>query len=191
MSPAGRRPGPTTTSAEILAAARALFAQGGYPATTMRAVAERAGVNQALIRHFYGSKQQLFLAATSLPADAISLMLDTLEHTPRDVLGEHIVRAFVRIWQDSATSPQVRAFFRAAAGTEEGASTARQLADHVLVPRVTAILGIEPTRVAAMLAQLLGYAFLARIVGATPLAAATEDDVVALLSPTIQGYLDS
>ena len=48
MTPAGRRRGPTTSDAEILSAARGLFGRLGYRATTIRAVAEAAGVNQSL-----------------------------------------------------------------------------------------------------------------------------------------------
>jgi AcrR family transcriptional regulator len=190
MTPAGRRPGPSTTSAAILGAARTLFAHGGYQGTTMRAIAEQAGVNQALIRHFYGSKQDLFLSAVALPEEAIGAMMTTLERTPRQRLGEQIVAVFVHIWRDPTTSHQVQAFFRAAAGTEEGAKMARDLAEHLLLPRFVATLAIEPSIGAAIVAQLLGFAFLSVIVGAEPLSTASDETVVALLGPTVQAYLD-
>lgn len=190
MSPAGRRPGPTTTDAAILAAARDLFGRLGYRATTMRAVAAVAGVNQALIRHFFGSKQQLFMAALRFPEEPLREVFAVLADAPRERLGEHLVTIFVRAWQDPATSGQIQAVFRSAASDEDGAAMARRMAEDLVVPMVAGTLGIEKVQVAAAMAQLLGYAFLSTIVGAEPLAGLDEAAAVALLAPTVQSYLD-
>lgn len=189
MAPAGRRPGPTTTATAILVAARDLFARSGYQATTIRGVAELAGVNQSLIRHFYGTKQQLFMAAMQFPAEPLRQLMATLEGTPRERLGEGVVRVFVHAWRDPATSRQLQAVFRWAATNEEGSAMARRMVEDVLVPTVVARLGVEPRRVAAAMAQLLGYAFLSTIVRAEPLAGLDEDAAVALLAPAVQSHL--
>jgi len=191
MSPAGRRPGPTTTSAAILAAARDLFARSGYRATTVRRVAEVAGVNPALVRHFYGSKQQLFVAALEFPAEPLRQILSTLEESPREHLGERMVTIFVRAWRDPSTSQQLQAVFRSAAIDDEGSLLARRLVEDVIVPTVAATLRVEPQRVAAAMAQLLGYAFLSSILQAEPLAGLDEQAVVALLAPSVQAHLDN
>jgi len=47
-------------SSEILAAADELFGDGGYDAVSVRDVAERAGVNKALVFYYFGSKEELF-----------------------------------------------------------------------------------------------------------------------------------
>lgn len=190
MSPAGRRPGPTTTDAAILSAARELFGRLGYRATTLRNVAEAAGVNQALIRHFFGSKQQLFVAALEFPAEPLRRILALLDDAPRAELGELLVTVFVRAWRDPATSRQLQAVFRSAATDQEGAAMARRMVEDLVVPTVAGTLGIEPVAVAAAMAQLLGYAFLSRIVGARPLADLDEDAAIALLAPTVQRYLE-
>jgi AcrR family transcriptional regulator len=57
MATAGR-PG---TKARLLAAASALFAERGFHATTIRDIAERAGVNVAAGNYHYGSKKALYL----------------------------------------------------------------------------------------------------------------------------------
>ena len=57
--PAGRRPGPSTTADEVLTAALRLFAERGFTATTIRAIAAAAGVNPALVYHHFGDKQRL------------------------------------------------------------------------------------------------------------------------------------
>lgn len=189
MTSTGRRPGPTTTAAAILVAARELFAVAGYQATTIRAVAEQAGVNQALVRHFYGSKQQLFVAALEFPAEPLREMMRTLDESPPERVGESVVRVFVRAWRDPTTSQQLQAVFRSAAAGEEGATSARRMVEDLLVPTVVSMLGVEPRRVAGALAQLLGYAFLSTIVRAEPLTGLDEDAAVALLAPAIQAHL--
>ena len=189
MTPAGRRPGPTMTSETILLAARNLFAQSGYQSTTIRAVAERAGVNQALIRHFYGTKQQLFVAALEFPAETLGDIVATLKATPRELLGERIAAVFVRAWRDPSTSKQLQAVFRSAATDDEGSMLARRMTEEVVVPTLSRLLGVEPARVAAAMAQLLGYAFLSTIVRAEPLAGLDEAAAVALLGPAVQAHL--
>lgn len=190
MAAAGRRPGPTTTDAAILAAARELFGEVGYRATTIRGVAEAAGVNQALVRHFFGSKQQLFMAALQFPAEPLQEMAATLSGAPRDELGERMVRVFVRAWRNPATSRQLQAVFRSAATDEQGAAMARRMVEDMVIPTVTGRLGVEPGLVAAALAQLLGFGFLSSIVRAEPLASLDEESAVELLAPVVQHYLD-
>ncbi|WP_232831233.1 TetR family transcriptional regulator C-terminal domain-containing protein [Pseudogemmobacter bohemicus] len=47
----------------LISAAQALVAEGGRPAATVRAIAARAGVTPGLIRHYFGSKEELLRAA--------------------------------------------------------------------------------------------------------------------------------
>ena len=78
-SPRGRRPGAPDTRAEILASARALFADRGFGRTTIRAVAADAGVDPALVHHYFGTKDDLFVAALQLPgrpAGALAPVID-------------------------------------------------------------------------------------------------------------------
>jgi AcrR family transcriptional regulator len=60
MSSAERR-------AELLAAARELFLAGGYRATTTMAVAQRAGVSEALVVKHFGTKENLYREALAEP----------------------------------------------------------------------------------------------------------------------------
>ena len=59
----GRRPGKSGSREDIVRAARQLFADRGYAGTTMRAIAQKAKVDSALIHHFFGSKDRVFAAA--------------------------------------------------------------------------------------------------------------------------------
>lgn len=65
---AGTNPRPrdsVATRAALLAAARELFADRGYAGTTVRGVADRAGVNQALLFRYFGNKEALFTEAVT------------------------------------------------------------------------------------------------------------------------------
>ncbi|MFJ3924261.1 TetR/AcrR family transcriptional regulator [Streptomyces sp. NPDC090022] len=63
---------------ELLCAAAELFADRGYAATTTRAVAERAGMRQATMYHYFGGKEQLLaelLESTVAPSLALARRL--------------------------------------------------------------------------------------------------------------------
>ena len=189
MASRGRRPGPSNTRDEILAAARRLFAQHGFQATTMRGIAAEAGVNAALVHHYYGNKEQLLVAAMNLPLNPAVVIEQLRDAGPREQVGERLVRFFVRTWRDPSTGQPLQALLRAAAATEINAATMRQFIENVMVPRVATLLDVPPLRVAGAFAQLLGFALAGTIIRAEPLASAGEDDLVALLAPSVQRYL--
>lgn len=190
MASRGRRPGPSNTRDDILAAARRLFAQRGFQATTMRAIATEAGVNAALVHHYFGNKEQLLVAAMNLPLNPAAVIEQLRDAGPREQVGERIVRFFVRTWRDPSTGHPLQALLRNAA-TEAGAAPMRQFVENVMVPRVSAILGVPPLRVAGAFSQLIGFALAGTVIGVEPLASATEDELVGLLAPSVQRYLDA
>ncbi|HEY2983916.1 MAG TPA: TetR family transcriptional regulator [Jatrophihabitantaceae bacterium] len=186
----GRRPGPSSTRPEILAAARTLFASRGYHATTVRDIAAEAGVNAALVHHYFGSKDQVFVAAMNLPLNPADLISRLRYGGPRAQLGERVVRLFARTWRDPATGQPLQALLRAAASTEQGATMMRQFVEDVMLPRVSAELVVSRMRAAGAFSQLIGFALAATILRTEPLASASEDELVALLAPSVQRYLD-
>jgi AcrR family transcriptional regulator len=185
----GRRPGPSHTRDEILAAARRLFAQRGFQGTTMRGIAAEAGVNAALVHHYYGNKEQLLIAAMNLPLNPAVVIEQLRDAGPREQLGERIVRFFVRTWRDPSTGQPLQALLRAAAATDTSAASMRQFLENVMVPRVAGLLDVPPLRVAGTFSQLIGFALAGTILRVEPLASASEDDLVALLAPSVQRYL--
>ena len=70
----GRRPAGSGTREAILAAASRAFAEQGYPRTTLRGIARDAGVDTRLVTHYFGSKQDLFVAVVELPFDPEQVM---------------------------------------------------------------------------------------------------------------------
>jgi AcrR family transcriptional regulator len=69
----------------LIAAARELFACDGFDRTTVRAIADRAGVNQALLFRYFGNKEGLF--AEAIRGEALAL----LDEGPRTELLERTV----------------------------------------------------------------------------------------------------
>ena len=190
MATRGRRPGPSNTREEILVAARQLFAQRGYQATTMRAIAAEAGVNAALVHHYFGSKEQLLVAAMNLPLNPADAIRELRDAGPRDQLGERLVRFFVRTWRDPQTGQPLQALLRASASSDAGAATMREFVENVMLARLSMLLGIPRLRLAGGFAQLVGFALAGTVIGIEPLASASEDELVALLAPSIQRYVD-
>ena len=101
----GRRPGNQDTRGQIITAARQAFAEKGFAGASMRAIAAEAGVDPALIHHYFDSKQQLFLATVALPLELPESSRRSLLES-RDDLGERLVRtvlgsgtpSFSRLW---------------------------------------------------------------------------------------------
>jgi len=109
MPTRGRRPGNADTREQVLQAARRQFAEHGYAGATVRSIADEAGVNPALIHHYFGTKAQLHADAIDLPVD-IAAVLDTLlVQTPRDELAEALVRHAIAV---GATPPRAPACAR-------------------------------------------------------------------------------
>lgn len=189
MARAGRRPGPSTTAEEILDSAGRLFAERGFHATTIRAIAAGAGVNPALVHHYFGSKEQLFAAALRLPVNPADFLVE-LADGPRAELGARIVRRFIRTWRDPTTGQALQAVLRAATATDQGAAMLRRFAEDVMLERASRLFGVPRIRLAAAISQMLGLALMDTVVHVEPLVSADEDELVALLAPTIQLYLD-
>jgi AcrR family transcriptional regulator len=189
MARAGRRPGPTQTKDAILAAARAQFADHGYTGTTVRSVAAAAAVNPALIHHYFGSKDQLFLAALNMPINPAEAITQLLAAGPRAELPERLVRYFITAWRDPIIGQSLQAALRRAVGDEDSAALFRNLAENVLLTRAASALGVPTLQIATAMSHLIGLVLGATILRIEPLASASEDELVGLVAPAIRRYL--
>jgi AcrR family transcriptional regulator len=189
MAQAGRRPGQTETREKILDAARHRFAELGYDGATVRGIAADAGVNAALLHHFFGSKQQLFAASMNLPVNPAELVPTILEG-PRSGVGERLVRAFLRVWATPEGRTPFVAMLRAAATNEQVALMMRQFIEHAVLAQVAHALDVPRIRVTGIAAQMMGVALLRYVIKLPPLADADDEEIVALLAPVAQYYLD-
>jgi AcrR family transcriptional regulator len=186
---AGRRPAGSDTRGLILAAARSAFASTGYDATSLRGIARAAGVDSALVVHYFGSKDRLFAAMMRLP-DGFAENVVALAAQGRDGLGERLTRFFLAIWEDPVAREPMLALIRSAVSNEQAAATLRGFVTDALLARVAAALEASDQHLRATLAgsQLIGMAMLRYAVRVEPLASADVETVVAWLAPTLQRY---
>ncbi|WP_039797437.1 TetR/AcrR family transcriptional regulator [Nocardia araoensis] len=187
----GRRPGQSGAREAILAAARARFAEVGFDKTSVRAVATEAGVDPALVHHYFGTKQQLFAAVVELPVDPEST-LRIIEAAPLDRLGETILRAVVGVW-DSPAGPGVVAMVRSILSGSHDPSLARAFLLEVVLERVRRRIATPEddgrTRISLVASQMIGVLVGRKIIGVEPLSSMPAADLVAAVGPTLQRYL--
>lgn len=197
MSRRGRRPAGEDTRGAIVEAARQEFAEAGYDATSLRGVARRAGVDPALVHHYFDGKPGLFAAAMEVPLDPRALVQGVADG-PLEGVGARLVRTFLGVWD----APEGRVRFRALVGsvsTHEDA--ARMLREFVvreifgalvrrLAERHPEVSGADlETRAALAASQMLGIGLLRYVVELPVLAGADPEALVALVGPTVQRHL--
>lgn len=183
----GRRPGESGTREAILVAARESFAALGYGGTTIRAVARTAGVDPALVHHFFGSKDALFAAALELPVDPGVVVPRLLAGGP-DGLGERLVRTFLEIWDATPGQGPMLALLRSAVEHEQAAARLREfLTEIVLGPLVRSTgRGDADLRAALVATQMVGLAVTRYVLRIEPVASAPP----AVLAPAIGAAVD-
>jgi AcrR family transcriptional regulator len=187
---AGRRPGTSGTREAILGAARRQFAEAGYDRTTLRSVAAEAGVDPALVVHFFGSKQRLFLEAVDLPFVPAE-MVDRIVSGPRESLGRRMAEFVLGVLENPDARSRWVAMIRAATSEPEAARVLREVLETQVFAPIAEALGSDDARFRATLAgtQVVGLAMARYVVGVEPVASADPDTLVAAIGPTLQRYL--
>jgi AcrR family transcriptional regulator len=190
MARTGRRPGPSSTRASILAAAVECFAANGYDATSMRHIAAVAGVDPALVRRFFGGKEQLFTemaAAVIVPERAVAAVT---EGAP-EAAGERLLRYFLSLLGDVKHPGALLGLIRSAVTSEHAAGLLRRLLAEQVLGEIAASLHSETAELGAALAasQLVGLAIARNAVRLDALGTADPDDLVRWIAPVIQSYL--
>jgi AcrR family transcriptional regulator len=190
MARTGRRPGVSGTREAILDAARRAFAEQGYQRATIRDVARLAGVDPALVHHYFGTKQDLFVAAVRLPVNPVEQLTAVLAAEP-DQVGQRLVETFLSIWDHAADQSPLLALIRSAVADEQAAALLREfITEEVLGPLARRV-GSPDAQLRATLAgsQLIGLAMARYIIRVEPLASTPAAQVAAVVGPTVQRYL--
>lgn len=190
MNRSGRRPGTPDTRDAIVAVARRGFATRGYDATSLRAIAAEAGVDPALVIHYFGSKEGVFVAATGMPED-LPALFDGLAAFPARDRIEALVRGYLRLADSDDSRNAILALVRSAVSNDKAATMLREFLTAELLPVVAGLTGQpdEGLRASLVAAQLIGVAVLRHVLRVEPLAKATQDEIVALVVPAIERHL--
>ncbi|HEY1093877.1 MAG TPA: TetR family transcriptional regulator [Glycomyces sp.] len=189
---AGRRTGNPDTRAEILAAARRLFAEGSFEAVSMRRIATEAGVDPSLIHHYFGSKDDLFLAAIELPMDPAPEVAAVLKAGGVEGAGGRLMAAFVAIW-DGPHQDKLLAVVRTSLSKPAMSFVLRQLFEHRIVKTVEDVLGDQvdriPVRASFIASQVFGLVVARYILKLEPVASLSPSELAETIGPTIDRYL--
>jgi AcrR family transcriptional regulator len=185
----GRRPGSSDTRSQLLEAARAVFAERGYDGATVRMIADRAGVDPAMVNHWFGGKESLFTASLDIPVDPAVLIHDVLPGPP-ETLAWRIVPRFLDLW-DASGGGQMVTLVRSIAAHEAAARMMRDFVSRVILKRVVETVAPDRHEMRAALAatQIIGLGMIRYVLRLEPLASADRDTVVAAVAPNLQHYL--
>lgn len=186
----GRRPGAPDTRGTVLSAARTSFADRGFERTTIRGVAADAGVAPGMVHHFFGSKEELFLAALEVPFDPRVVLRPVAEGPPEEV-GRRLAGVMVTIWEDEARREPLLALLRSAMTSKAVAAMLRdgllRIAAAALGP---AVAGPDSgLRMQLAVSQVVGMELFRYVVEVEPLASTPADELVDRLAPVLQQHL--
>ncbi|MEU7902442.1 TetR family transcriptional regulator [Actinoplanes sp. NPDC049118] len=187
----GRRPGNQDTKQSILESARKVFAERGFDKASIRAIAGEAQVDPALVHHYFGTKEKLFLASMNSPIDPAEVIPKAMAGPPEEA-GERLVRLVLGIWDSPAGAAAV-ALFRSALSNEWTARLMREFVVTQVLRRAVAELGIDEaqasTRAALVATQIAGLAVVRYVLKVEPVASAPTEQLVAAIGPSVQRYL--
>ena len=192
MGRTGRRPGGVDTRSSILSAARSEFGAKGYHQATIRSIAGEAGVDPALIHHYFGTKEDLFAASIDLPLRPAELA-DTVFADGIELAGRRITTLFLTVWENPETRSPLLAMLRGAFGTGQGAEILREFFGSAMLGRVAPRVGGDDAelRVSLALSHLIGVAVLRYVIGFPSLRDVPVETLIDNIAPRIQTYLDS
>jgi AcrR family transcriptional regulator len=187
---AGRRPGESGTREAIADAARRRFAELGYDRTTIRGIAEEAGVDAALVVHFFGSKQELFLKVMELPFEPEEILPQVLEG-PKSEAGLRVARFAVGMIENRDSRNVLTGILRAAASEPHAAELARDLVANRVVAAFARSLAVDQPELRGNLiaSQVVGLIMARYVIRVEPLASLDPQALVEAIAPNLQRYL--
>ncbi|MFI1466028.1 TetR family transcriptional regulator [Streptomyces wuyuanensis] len=193
-----RRGRPARTDAEtgpgarerILEAARTEFAERGYDKTSVRGIAKAAGVDAALVHHYFGTKDEVFAAAIEVSFEP-ALVVPAILGEGKDGVGERLARYFIGVWENPVSRAPLLAILRSALTHEAAAKVLRGFVLRRMLERIAADLDVPDPKFRAELAasHMIGIAILRYVVQVEPLATVDPEEIVAMVAPTLQRYL--
>jgi AcrR family transcriptional regulator len=191
MPRTGRRPGPESSRAAVLDAARRRFAELGFEGASIRAIAADAGVDPAVVLHFFGSKDGLFRAVVGWPFEPAAVAAQVATPGPEGV-GARLARVFLGYWEDPRTRAPLLALLRSAMTHPAAATLLREFVVREMFEPLAGLVAARDARLSLELAaaHLLGVAVLRYALRVEPLASVPVDELVRELTPSLATHLE-
>jgi AcrR family transcriptional regulator len=186
----GRPAGNSDTRGRILANARVLFARNGIRNTSIRAVAAAAGVDSALVHHYFGTKEKLFAAAVHIPIDPMNI-IGPLREVPVEELGHKIPSMLLPLWDSELGAGFIATLRSILAGSE--ANLFRSFIEDVIAVEVGTRIDNPPgtgiIRIQFVASQLVGVLMARYILDLEPFASLPPQQIADTIAPALQRYL--
>jgi len=183
------KPRPSTRDL-LLQVTQQEISEHGFNGVSLRSIARRADVDPSLVRHYFGSKQNLLANAIRTEIDPRALADEVLRGTPRAV-GRRVVKALLGYWDDPGTAPMLLAQLSATLNTETAADAAVE--DFLLTFLGAVADAVSPDhqelRASLAAAQVIALAFSRHLIKDPVLAACGQQEVVRIVGRAIQRYL--
>ncbi len=186
----GRRAGESGTRGAIEATARGMFATLGYDRTSMRQIALEAGVDPALVPHYFGSKVRLFAEAADLPAPPDEVVARLVDGPPGEA-GLRLASFVLATLESEEGRNRMLALIRAATSEPEATRLLRDRITAELLEPVAAQIGGDRAayRASLVMMHVVGLAMARYVIQVEPLASLPREAVIADLAPRLQGCL--
>jgi AcrR family transcriptional regulator len=186
----GRPAGSSDTRDRILDNARVLFARNGIASTSIRAVAAAAGVDSALVHHYFGTKEKLFAAAVRVPIDPMDI-IGPLRETPVEELGHKIPSILLPLWDSEVGAGFIATLRSILAGSE--VNLFRSFISDVIAVEVGTRIDNPPgsgiIRIQFVASQLVGVLMARYILDLEPFKSLPAEQIVETIAPNLQRYL--
>ena len=186
----GRPSGTSDTRDRILTNAREMFARNGIGKTSIRSIAAAAGVDSALVHHYFGTKEQLFAAAVHIPIDPM-LVIGPMREAPIDELGLTLPSLLLPLWDSEMGSAFLATLRSMLAG--DGVGLIRSFLQDVIAVEIGSRVDEPPgsgrIRVQFVASQLVGVVMARYILELEPFASLPVEQIAQTIAPNLQHYL--
>jgi AcrR family transcriptional regulator len=186
----GRPPGTSDTRERILDNARNLFARNGIDKTSIRAIAKDAGVDPALVHHYFGTKTQLFAAAIHIPIDPMEV-IGPLRQVPIEQIGHVLPRILLSLWDSEMGKGFIAELRSLLAGND--VTLIRSFLQEVIAVEVGNRVDDPPgsgrIRVQFVASQLVGVVMARYILELDPFKSLPVEQIADTIAPNLQRYL--
>ncbi len=186
----GRPRGASGSRERIVAAAVDVFGEHGYDGGTIRAIAARAGVDSALVHHYFGTKADLFAEVIGIPLRP-DVDVPTILAGPREQIGENLVRYILEAFERPEVRRRGVMMIRVAVGSKLMSQPLVGFLSRELIGRIAAATDAPDAALRANLvaSQMVGMLMTRYVLKLPAIADAPIEELVSRIGPTLQRYL--